>query len=319
VIKIIAQAVVMTAMAWALCRWMPSWPRRGVGTRYLATFGMKVFGSGMLFTLSQSADTALLGRIASAGVVGLYDRAYQLLVAPIRQINTPLAGVVLPALSRCREDKALYRSLFMSVTTLVIAVVAPMAGVVVGAPDWCVALAMGKGWEAAVPVFQIIGLGLVLTPLFNSTSWLFMSQARAGEMMKWQGIDAAFRIVLIVCGAFYGLTGIVTATVVRVYTMPHGFYWALGKNGPVGLNDYVKLEVTALTAALGALLAVLGFRGLIAEDTSPWIGAPVAGLAAIVASTMVLCLFPETRRRLTQAIRLLRRRHDPIAAASPAV
>lgn len=317
-VKVVAQAAVMTTMAWTLCPWVPGRPKRGVGSQRLATFGLKVFGSRMLFTLSQSADTALLGRIASPAAVGLYDRGFQLLVAPIRQINGPLAGLLLPALSRCRANESLYRSLFLSVSTLIVAAAAPMSALVVGAPDWCVSVAMGDGWEAAVPVFRLVGLGVALSPLFNASSWLFTSQNRVGEMMKWQAFDAAWRVVLLAGGAFFGLYGIVWATVLRVYTMPHGFYWALGKKGPVGLVDYFKLEATALLTSGVGLLSVLGFRGLTPTDISPWIGLPIAGLAAVCSTTLVLCVLPESRDRLSRSFRLLFRRNAPAAAGSTA-
>lgn len=310
VARLLAQSGVTLVGTWAWCHWMPNLPRRGAGTRPFAVFGSKVFGSRLVFQASVYADTALLGLVSTAAAVGLYDRAFQLMLAPIRKINGPLGGVMLPTLSRCSDDPARYRVAFLSVLTLLVLVMAPIAGLVIGAPDWVVMLAMGDGWDEAVPLFRIVGIGLVLSPLYSATAWLFTSQGRVGEQLKWQTIDAAARLLLLSIGAIWGVTGIVGAVVARLLTMPHAFYYVLGRGGPVGLRDYLPIEAAAVSAAGAGALGAYAVRAYAMPDSSVLTGTPVAAAASAAASCAVLAVLPGFRGRIMRAWSLLRQRAD---------
>src|SRR5438874_1532802 len=61
VIGIIGYALSVTVGAWWLCRWIPSMPRRGVGTRAMIAFAANVYGRFTANYFSRNFDTLLIG------------------------------------------------------------------------------------------------------------------------------------------------------------------------------------------------------------------------------------------------------------------
>ena len=51
-------------------------------------------------------DNIALGAFSGAVQLGLYSRAYQLLMTPLNTINAPMTRVALPVLSRLQDDQA---------------------------------------------------------------------------------------------------------------------------------------------------------------------------------------------------------------------
>ena len=65
----------------------------------MIAFGGNVAASYFIITVSRSADNVLIGRYIGAGPLGLYSRAYNLLMLPVRQLSAP-AAVCCPGLQQ---------------------------------------------------------------------------------------------------------------------------------------------------------------------------------------------------------------------------
>jgi len=58
-------------------------------------------------------DRVLIGKFCSAQELGLYDRAYKLLMMPLNQFIYPLANLAMPVLSRLQKDPVRYRKVYL--------------------------------------------------------------------------------------------------------------------------------------------------------------------------------------------------------------
>ncbi len=77
----------------AVCRWRPGLPRRDVSITRFFRFGGGVFGTQIINYATKNVDNIAIGAYWGAGPLGLYSRAYQLLMTPLAQINAPLTRV----------------------------------------------------------------------------------------------------------------------------------------------------------------------------------------------------------------------------------
>ena len=87
-------------LSWLMVRWIPGLPRRDAKVRSLIAFGGNVAASYLVFNVNRSADSILIGWYWGAGPLGLYSRAYNLLMLPVRQLGAPARSVAIPAFSR---------------------------------------------------------------------------------------------------------------------------------------------------------------------------------------------------------------------------
>ena len=107
-------------ISWLMVRWRPGMPHRDIEVRSLINFGGKVAASYVIFNWISNADNILIGWYWGAGPLGLYSRAYNLLMLPLNQINGPAANVAIPAFSRVQDDPELFARYYLRMINLIL-------------------------------------------------------------------------------------------------------------------------------------------------------------------------------------------------------
>ncbi len=102
-----------------MVRWMPGLPRRGAKVRSMIAFGGNVAVSYLILNVNRGADNVLIGWHWGAGPLGLYSRAYNLLMLPVRQLSGPAASVAVPAFSRIQSDPERFSRYYLRVVNLI--------------------------------------------------------------------------------------------------------------------------------------------------------------------------------------------------------
>ena len=72
---------------WVACTWRPGLPKRFSGTGSLLKFGGHLTGFSLLNYFSRNLDNILIGWKVGVQELGVYAKAYQLLLMPFEQIN----------------------------------------------------------------------------------------------------------------------------------------------------------------------------------------------------------------------------------------
>jgi PST family polysaccharide transporter len=76
----IAGPLVSTAGLWMAVKWMPGMPRRRAGLRSMMRFGGTITLNGAVMYVAYNLEKVLLGRFWGAEAIGIYGRAYQLVI-----------------------------------------------------------------------------------------------------------------------------------------------------------------------------------------------------------------------------------------------
>ena len=75
----------------------------------MALFGGNLTGFSFVNYFARSGDNMLIGKVWGEDALGLYERAYKLMMAPLQQINPPMGSIIVPTLSRLNDDPERYR------------------------------------------------------------------------------------------------------------------------------------------------------------------------------------------------------------------
>ena len=161
-------------LSWLMVKWMPGLPQRRLERSFHGGLtGGNVAASYVIVTVIRSADNALVGWYWGAGPLGLYSRAYNLLMLPVRQLSAPAGTVVIPAFSRIQSDKEAVCSILSShFESYRLDCRASFTGFCSVAAGPVIALVLGAQWKAATPVFQILAISAVGQLLLESTIWI---------------------------------------------------------------------------------------------------------------------------------------------------
>ncbi|MGQ3072091.1 MAG: lipopolysaccharide biosynthesis protein [Ferrovibrionaceae bacterium] len=304
--RLVSPAVVMIG-CWALCGWRPSRPRRAAGIGDLLRFGASVTGANLAVALTRSIDQVIIGRLWGPSMLGLYERALKLLMLPINNINAPIYAVAMPGLSRLATRDDRYRQLFADMMQWLAMLTMPLFAMVPVMADWVVLLLFGPRWSDGVPLVAWFGFAACYLPTMLSLGLLYLSQNRAGDMLRATLLDCALSIAGILAGLRFGVTGIaasfaLTGLLVRT---PLAF-WLATRRGPVRLHDLHGAVLPSVVAALVAVaVVVLLRRYVIPVQVLPIVALCLGTGAGLAAALVTLAAIPSSRRSL-MALRHLR-------------
>ena len=227
------------ALSWLMVRWKPGLPRRGVEVRSLVSFGGNVAASYLINNVTRSADAVLVGWYWGAGPLGLYSRAYNLLMLPIRQLTVPAGSVAIPAFSRLQGHPERFSRYYLRAVNLMVWISAPIFGFLFVAAEQVIVLVLGSQWREAAPVFQFLVISGFGQLLFNSTVWLFVSQGQSGRLLRLLLIMFPIIVGSIAIGLPFGIKGVaLSGSLVFVGILPwilkfafRGTHLTLGRLG----------------------------------------------------------------------------------------
>lgn len=188
------------------CGWRPGRPVWSAQVRPLLTFGSHLTGLSMLSYLTRYADNLLIGWFNGPRVLGLYYKAYQMLLVPSQQFTTPLSGVVVPTLSRIQLDPQRFVAYYRRSVLLSAAVGMPLIAFLFVTAGWVVPLLLGNQWTESVPLFRALAVAAFIGPLDVVSAWVFVPLGRTDRQFKWSLFSTLFTlagfIVVIRWGAF---------------------------------------------------------------------------------------------------------------------
>jgi O-antigen/teichoic acid export membrane protein len=196
------------ALSWMMVNWRPGFPRRDARVGSMIAFGGNVAASYFISNVSRTADNILVGRYWGAGPLGLYSRAYNLLMLPLRQLNGPLGSVAIPAFSRTHDDPERFARYYLRTVNLMLWISAPLFGFLFVAAKPVIILMLGKQWREAAPVFQILAICALAQLLFDSTTWLFVSRGQSRQLLKLWLIISPIIIGSYAIGLPFGIKGV---------------------------------------------------------------------------------------------------------------
>jgi PST family polysaccharide transporter len=275
------------AVTWMLVRWRPSLPRRDASIGSMVAFGGNVSASYLISTLNRSFDNVLIGWYWGAAPLGLYSRAYNLLMLPVRQLIMPAGNVAIPAFSRLQDDPERFARYYLRAVGLIIWITAPIFGFLFVAAKPVIVLVLGAKWVEAAPVFQILVISALGQLLLESTIWLLISRGQSGRLLRLLLTISPIIVSSFAIGLPFGIKGVaVSGSLVLIITLPwllkfsfRGTHLTLLRLGralmyPILLCllgvflAYVTLNAIGPVGILSQLLAVaLGFAAAYSVST----------------------------------------------------
>ena len=222
------------ALVWMIVDWKPTRPAFDARVGNLVGLGRDLTQFNLLNYWARNLDNFLIGRYWGAVELGLYGRAYQLLLLPLQQVTTPLAPVAITALSRLQADGPRFRDAYVRILEKVTIVCMPLTTFLFFNARAVVELALGSRWLEVAPVFAALAAAGLVQPVSATFIWLLVSQGRRAELRRWSIVGPALSCAAIIAGLRGGGVGVAVAyaaceVVVRFPLLT----WLVGRHGPV--------------------------------------------------------------------------------------
>ena len=190
------------------CQWVPSLPDLKISIRPYLKYGGNLAGFNFLNFFSRNADNVMIGYFLGATPLGLYSKAYSLLMLPLNQINFPITKVMLPVLSQLQDDPMAYRDYYLKAINLAISVTFPLVGLFYVCSENIILIILGEQWLAAISVFQALVPAAFVSALNITTGWVFQSLGTTDRQLRWTLFAAPLHIVFMLIGLNWGIVGV---------------------------------------------------------------------------------------------------------------
>jgi PST family polysaccharide transporter len=287
-----------TVLTLLICFWVPGAPKRNTGVRAMIRFGGNLTGFTTINYFSRNLDNLLIGRFWGAQQLGLYSRAYQLMMLPIDQINEPVTSVAVPSLSRLTDSPESYRKAYLRMLEKIALLTMPSVALMIVISDWIINIVLGPQWLGAVKIFGLLGVTALFQPVANTTGWLLISQGRTNHLFRWGLISGPIIMGSIIVGLPWGAVGVAASyAITRVCLVDPLLYWFVGRTGPVRTMDFYRTMAPFVLASGCALFAALAFRRLSGVNSGFWT-ILICFLITIVSTFLTLMLIPSGRTAL---------------------
>jgi len=179
-------------------------PLRLASVRPLLGFGGHLTAFSIVNYVSRTLDNALVGTLMGREALGIYEKAYALMMLPVTQISSVVSQVMFPALSAVRKDIERFRFLYLGAIRKIAGLAAPLSLLCVVGSGPAVRILLGPRFVRAIPIFSVLSLVMGLQALTSSTGWLYMAAGRMRLMLRMGVLNATVVCTAIVVGALQG-------------------------------------------------------------------------------------------------------------------
>lgn len=213
--SLVAQSLVLTTasaiMLWRLSAWRPSWSVDAAALRELWGYSSNFMGFSLLTFSDRNLDNLLIGKFIGPSALGVYARAYGLMLLPLDQVTPILTRVMFPVLSVLQRDREGVKRIYLRATRAIALVSFPMMLGLMAAARPLILTLYGEKWRGAIPLVEILCLTGLSQSLGTTVRWIYNSQGRTDLQFRW-GICAFFvRSLSFVVGLNWGVLGVTVA------------------------------------------------------------------------------------------------------------
>lgn len=301
VIMQLTGALVTVLGVWVVCGWRPGPPVRRSGVREMIKFGGNLTGFNIVNYFARNMDNVLIGRVWGPGELGYYAKAYGLFMLPVRQLTYPISSVAIPMLSRLQGDRARYRRAFFSVQEKLCILIVPLIAFLAGTSDWVIEVVLGPGWLPASQIFRWLSIAGLVQAVVSTVGWLFITQNRTRDMVKWGVIGSGITIASFLIGLKWRALGVaISYSLCGILIRTPLLLWFVGRKGMVSTRDLWRciLPYLVLGAGLGGAVGLLSFG--LKPYLVPWQGLMVAGVSYVVLLLAVTLLSGRVRHHVVE-------------------
>ncbi len=298
-------------------RWLPGRYSRAHSVRTMVTFGWNLVAANLVQYAAKQVDTVLVAARFGTAPLGVYNRAYQLVMTPLGQVRSPLQSVALPVLSRLQQDQPRFETYVTAAQLALGYLIGIPIAMLAGLAEPVVAIMLGDAWAEAAPILRMFAIAGLLTTLSYVGYWVYLARGLGGPLLRYTLVTAVIKVVCIVIGSFFGVIGVAVAFAVHpAIAWPISLAW---------LSRVTPMPTRRLYGGAARIVAVTLLAGLAAWAAGEW-AAPAGSWAAVgaglgaglllAASSLLLPIYRRDAGSLLGFIRLMASRRRPAAGAS---
>ncbi|WP_434028930.1 lipopolysaccharide biosynthesis protein [[Pseudomonas] boreopolis] len=297
----IAQSLTALLLMVTATRWIPGKYSTKDSIRPFLGFGWSLMASQILGYASRNIGQVIIGNRLGADAIGLYNRAFQLLMMPLNQINAPSTTVALPVLSRLQDDSEQFNRLLLRGQTALLHLVISIFSFSIAFSHPLIVLALGEKWRAAADVFRILSVGGIFQAAAYAAYWVFLAKGHTRQQLIYSIVGRTIVITVVLITVPFGLIGVAIGYAVGLFAL-----WILSLFWIGKITDVPawKMFTNSCIAIVGYGMASLASYLVMLRlpPVSYFSQLSIGCVSMIIFTAIVYLVWPAFRRDLQQVI-----------------
>lgn len=251
--QILYYVVMAVGMWWAL-GWRPRLILDLRAVKELFGYSANLTGFSVINYWSRNADNMLVGKYLGSAPLGIYSRAYNLMLLPLSQVTWVVAKVMFPALSKLQNDKQRVKNIYLRTVSIIGLITFPLMLGLLAVTDHFVLALYGAPWAELIPVLRIFCILGMTQAVTSTVGLIFQSQGRTDWMFWWGAFSGLLSIVGIIVGvSMRSLTAIAGCLLLVAFLLLIPNFGLAGKLISMTVREVMQsLASVALCAAVMA-------------------------------------------------------------------
>lgn len=202
--QIASGAVRLIGMEIAL-KWVPSLQFSRQSFRHLFGFGSKILCSSIINTVYNNLYTLVIGRAFLPSDVGYYTRANQTAALPTNSLTQVVMKVAYPMMAQVQDDVERLRNAYTKFLRAQLFVIFPVLLGMAALAEPLFLVLLGEKWLPAVPLLQVLCLGMLFDPLTVINLNILYVKGRTDLVLRLELIKKPIAFLILFLSLNFGL------------------------------------------------------------------------------------------------------------------
>lgn len=290
-IQAVVTSVVSVFVLWMVGGWRPRAIFRWSAVRELAAFSSNSFIGNITNYWVRNVDNVLVSFFLGQGPLGVYTRAYSVMLFPLSRVSRVLSRVMFPSLALIQDDLPRVRGVFLKMTRVIALVTFPLMIGVASTAENFTAVVFGPQWGEMVPILRILAIVGMVQSVTTLTVNLYLACNQTGLRLRVILPIQALQVLGIVVGLKWGILGVsIGYAAASLAAAPVECYYA-GRLVGLSLSDFAASLRGVFFCAAAMGLAVAGLDAALPAGFSPFAAFGLQVLAGAVVYAGLLHAF----------------------------
>jgi PST family polysaccharide transporter len=205
VMKGLISEIVMVSFLWLTMPWIPSFSWNKSALTQIRNYSLPLLGDSLLNYIVRNVDDVMVGKTWGQASLGIYNRAYSIMLLPVRKLAGVAARLLFPLLSSMQDNDEETRRMFLYNVQIIALITFPLMSFLGMETEHIVFVVLGEQWLGMVPILRILAflgavqsIGTLVGTIYTARGGTRL-QFRVGIVVK------SFLILIILIGVRQGI------------------------------------------------------------------------------------------------------------------
>ena len=208
--QIYTTLIVNTFLNYFHIKWLPTFTLKKIYIRELIRFGLPLLADQSISYWARNIDNLLVGRVLGKDVLGYYNKGYNLMLLPVRQLTNTLTKVLFPSFSLIQDDSEKIASIYLKISGVVAFIAFPLMMSLSMLAEPLILIIYGENWRPVIPIFKVLSILGMFQALAALSGNIYLALGRP-KLMFQIGLFSRTVIILGLVSGLYagGLMGMI--------------------------------------------------------------------------------------------------------------